>query len=168
MTQIKERRATKALRSQPGLCVGDCVPFYFCPRSVMLYVIYKRNLAGLTYRRGQEPIVHLEADLHDAVRWADKKDRRWAFTTSNAGSSYFEDWCALPELRRIDWSAVAARNWQGSKEEKQAEFLMEESFPWHLITRIGVYSEGMRQRAINVIAGSVHVPPVEEKSEWYY
>ena len=58
------------INSHPSLCVGDCVPFYFCPRSVMLYVISMRNHAELSYQGGQEPIVHLEADLYDVVAWA--------------------------------------------------------------------------------------------------
>ena len=43
MNDIKRRRLTKTLNSHPGLYVGDCVPFYFCPRSIMLYVIYMGN-----------------------------------------------------------------------------------------------------------------------------
>jgi len=70
MTEIKARRARTKLASHPELNVGDCVPFYFCPRSVMLYLVYRGNHQGLTYRGGQEPIVHLEADLHDAIEWA--------------------------------------------------------------------------------------------------
>ena len=58
---IKERRLRNVLGKYPELCVGDCVPFYFCPRSVMLYVIHKGNHSALTYKDGQERIVHLEA-----------------------------------------------------------------------------------------------------------
>ena len=36
---IKQRRLELTLINHPGLHVGDCVPFYFCPRSVMLYVV---------------------------------------------------------------------------------------------------------------------------------
>jgi hypothetical protein len=36
MQKIKDRRLQNALRSQPGLTVGMCVPFYFCPRSVSM------------------------------------------------------------------------------------------------------------------------------------
>ena len=37
MSDIKRRRLTElTLASHPGLYVGECVPFYFCPRSVML------------------------------------------------------------------------------------------------------------------------------------
>ncbi len=60
---IKAGRQTHALTSHSGLAVGGCVPFYFCPRSVMLYVIYMKNHSELAYRGGQGPIVHLEADL---------------------------------------------------------------------------------------------------------
>ena len=58
------------MKCRPGLNVGDCVPFYFCPRSVMLYLIHRANHPELDYRGGQGPIVHLEADLHEAANWA--------------------------------------------------------------------------------------------------
>ncbi len=39
MTGIKQRRLEElTLSSHPELHVGECVPFYFCPRSVMLYL----------------------------------------------------------------------------------------------------------------------------------
>lgn len=88
MNHIKQRRLTELqLASHPGLFVGACVPFYFCPRSVMLYLIHRRN-AELAYKGGQEPIIHLQADLGAVVAWANAQPARWAFTLSNAGS-YF-------------------------------------------------------------------------------
>ena len=36
----------------------------------MLYVVSRRNHPSLTYTAGQAPIVHLEADLHTVVGWA--------------------------------------------------------------------------------------------------
>lgn len=91
MRGIKTRRLSLPLENHPDLHVGDCVPFYFCPRSAMLYLIHQANNPGLSYRGGQGPIVHLEADLHETVAWADSQRQRWAFTLSNAGSFYFED-----------------------------------------------------------------------------
>ena len=52
MSVIKERRLTNPVKCRPGLSVGDCVPFYFCPRSVMLYVIHRADNEGLQYRDG--------------------------------------------------------------------------------------------------------------------
>ena len=112
MDNIKQRRRSLPLNSHPRLHVGECVPFYFCPRSIMLYAIHRANHPELSYRGGQGPIVHLEADLHQTVAWAERYGRRWAFTDSNAGSFYFNDWSDLTNLGEIDWQAVHARDWQ--------------------------------------------------------
>jgi len=61
MNHIKQRRLQLELDSHPGLHVGECVPFYFCPRSVMLFLI-SRGHQDLAYNGGQGPIVHLQAD----------------------------------------------------------------------------------------------------------
>ncbi len=54
MEHIKQRRLQElTLTSHPGLYVGQCVPFYFCPRSIMLYIIYQANSPDLTYRGGR-------------------------------------------------------------------------------------------------------------------
>ena len=75
MSGIKTRRLNSGIRCHPGLHVGDCVPFYFCSRSVMLFLIYQANHPELNDRGGQEPILHLEADLHAAVDWAERQAR---------------------------------------------------------------------------------------------
>ncbi len=169
MSAIKQRRLTELrLASHPDLFVGDCVPFYFCPRSVMLYLICQANNRELSYRGGQGPIVHFEADLHAVVEWADARSRRWAFTLSNAGARYFEDRSSLDQLGEIDWSAVHARDWRRCKDGKQAEFLLELSFPWHLVERIGVLSRSTYTSALNALPASGHRPPVEIRPEWYY
>lgn len=169
MSAIKERRLNElVLRSHPNLHVGDCVPFYFCPRSIMLYLINQGNHPDLTYHGGQGPIIHLEADLYSVVEWADDNDCRWAFTLSNAGSFYFEDRCDLAKLTEIDWDAVQAKLWAQCKEGKQAEFLVECSFPWSLVERIGVHSEPIRQQVVQALPRKGHMPVVEVCRDWYY
>ena len=165
---IKQRRLTNPLKSRPGLHVGDCAPFYLCPRSVMLYVIHKRNHPDLGYRGGQNSIVHPEADLRESVDWADRNERRWAFTLSNAGSRYFEDCCDLAQLGRIDWKAVESRCWQDNRDGKQAEFLVERSFPWTLIERIGVNSDSIGGRVGQAIREAGHQPSVRLMPEWHH
>ena len=148
MNGIKQRRLNElSLTSHPDLCVGDCVPFYFCPRSIMLYLIHQANHPELEYRGGQGSIVHLEADLRRTVAWAEENDLRWAFTLSNAGAYYFEDRSDLARLSEIDWPAVLARDWRGLKEGKQAEFLIERHLPWDLVARIGVRSQPVYHQA---------------------
>lgn len=169
MSDIKQRRLTRlSLDSHPGLFVGQCVPFYFCPRSIMLYLIHRANHEELTYRGGQGPIVHLEAELTDTVAWADGNELRWAFTLSNAGAFYFEDRADMAQLNEIDWDAVQARDWRGKKEGKQAEFLVEQSFPWGLVSRIGVRSQQIYGQVRAALQTAAHKPHVEIKPDWYY
>ena len=167
MSEIKQRRLTNPIMSRPGLKVGDCVPFYFCPRSVMLYLIHMANHSQLDYRGGQDPIVHLEADFHETVKWADQKKRRWAFTLSNAGSGYFKDSCDLAQLDEIDWDAFRARNWRTCKEGKQAESLIEKSFPWTLIRRVGVRGAETRSKVAAAMQTAVHQPSVTTQRGWH-
>lgn len=174
MNNIKARRMNElTLDSHPDLFVGQCVPFYFCPRSIMLYMIHMRN-AELAYQGGQNDIVHLVADMNDAVAWAEERDRRWAFTLSNAGSYDFEDRCDLGRLDEINWSAVAATRWSGGtvdpaiKRGKQAEFLIEDSFPWQLVKGIAAKSENVATMAAQAIIGNNHQITIKSKPDWYY
>jgi hypothetical protein len=172
---IKQRRLHELqLQSHPGLFVGQCVPFYFCPRSIMLYLIYRANYPDLDFKGGQGAIVHLECDLYKAVAWAEQNHLRWAFTLSNAGACYLEDRATLAQLVEINWDAVAATKWAGVgispqiKEGKQAEFLVESHFPWHLVERIGVLTAGVAQQVGAAMHGAGHRPVVEIRRDWYY
>ena len=168
--EIKRRRLDKGLVAHDGLHVGDCVPFYFCPRSVMLYVIHMASQPQLAYRGGQGPVVHLVADLHETVTWADQHFHRWAFTDGNAAAGYTQDYADLEELHRVNWDSVRARNWSDPivKESKQAEFLLEDSFPWSLVRGIGVRSQRVLERAAEAFQGADHEPPVAITPNWYY
>lgn len=66
------------------------------------------------------------------------------------------------------WSAVMARDWRGKKEGKQAEFLVEQSFPWDLVSRIGVGSQQVYGQVRAVLQAAAHKPHVEIKPDWYY
>ncbi len=171
MSGIKKRRVEQLeIPCHRGTKVGDYVPFYFCPRSIMLFVIHCANHPELTYRGGQGPIVHLEADLRSVVAWADANGRRWAFSLSNAGAFYTEFRSGVDDLGDLDWAAIAATDFRAPevKEGKQAEFLVFGSFPWEFVTRIGVLSTGVRARATAALQGGVHRPPVEIRPDWYY
>lgn len=168
MGNIKQRRMTLPVNSHPGLHVGDCVPFYFSPRSIMLYLISQRNHPDLSYKDGQDPIVHFEVDLYQTVNWAQQNNARWAFTLSNAGSCFFEDRNNLAQLNEIDWDAVQSTDWRSCKEGKQAEFLVERQFPWQLIQRIGVLSRPTYDKVRTCVAQIHHRPQVDIASIWYY
>lgn len=170
MATIKERRRALPLKCHPGDRVADYVSFYFCPCSVLLYFIHRANHAELTYRGGQDPIVHLEAELLPTMLWAIHNNQRWAFSLSNAGAAYAEFRDRLDQLGDVDWEAVAARDFRDPrvKEGKQAEFLVRGFFPWHLVRRIGVDSQAIGERVMRLLAGSRHQPLVLIPWDWYF
>jgi len=170
MGSIKQRRLTLPVTCHDGDCVGDYVSFYFCSRSVMLYLLYKVNHPGLTYHGGQGPIIHLEADLHASIAWAEGEGRRWAFSLSNAGATYTQFRSRVDQLDEIRWNAVSAQDWRDSEimEGKQAEFLVYHTFAWHLVSGIGVRSRAVYQQVQEALKASGHRPRVEIKPHWYY
>ena len=128
------------------------------------------NSPELTYKGGQKPIVHLEADLHTVVQWADKNKNSWAFSGSNAGAGYTQFWNNLAQLKQLNWQHIAATQWAQAdiKEAKQAEFLMYKYFPWHLIERVGVHSIAAFNAVTNALSQATHKPAAQILPAWYY
>ena len=168
MNRIKERRLSLPLISCPGLHVGECVPFYFCPRSPMLYMFGRANSPDIEYRGGQEPIVHLVSDLYKTVEWAKFNGMRWAFTTSNAGAHYFDDYADLSDLDRIDWESVNATQWSGRQDKKQAEFLVERCFSSELFEEIDVFSYRQHEQVSDIIGSRTKKLQIKIRKSWYY
>lgn len=170
MSSIKARRLQLPVTCYANAAVGDFVPFYFCPRSVMLYVIHCANSPELTYKGGQGPIIHLESDFNAVVQWADANNHSWAFSGSNAGAAYAQFWKDPAQLGQLNWPYIAAEQWKQAdvKEAKQAEFLMYNHFPWHLVERIGVHSTAVFNSVTNALNQAIHKPTVQILPAWYY
>lgn len=170
MSHIKQRRMELPVGCHPGSKVGQYVPFYFCSRSVMLYVIHRANSQELAFKGGQEPIVHLEADLMRTIEWAQMHDCRWAFSLSNAGARYTQFRADVAQLGELNWEAIAAQDFRPAaiKEGKQAEFLIERGFPWELVERIGVYSRQTAGHVAAALGNAAHRPMTEILKNWYY
>lgn len=170
MGKIKQRRFELPVTCHPGDNVGDYVPFYFCPRSVMLYVLHRGNNPELTYTGGQRPIIHLEADMRRVVDRADAAERKWAFSLSNAGAYYAPFRKSLDHLEEINWPAVAATDFRPAdvREGKQAEFLVHGSFPFALIERIGVRDARIAQQVADILHEAPHRPAVQIMPAWYF
>ncbi len=138
MTGIKRRRVDELqVDCHPGTKVGDYVPFCFCPRSVMLYVIHRANHPELSYRDGQGPIVHLEADLQTVIRWAEESSVRWAFSLSNAGAYYTEFRSRVEDLH--EW----VQAWVGSTGRRSVHA---SSARWPLFRTCGLSSSNAEVR----------------------
>ena len=171
MSEIKRRRLEEIeVTCHPGTKVGQYAPFYFCPRSIMLFILHRGNHPSIEYSEGQWPIVHLQADLRATTQWADENNIQWAFSDRNAGgrlAAFFNRW---GDLDKINWAAVAATDFRDPqiKEGKQAEYLVYGAFPWTLVERIGVLDDTARRRVANALSGAAHQPRIDVEPGWYY
>jgi hypothetical protein len=158
---IKARRLRRVVPVSIGGTLGEYVPFYFCSRSVMLYVVHRGHDG---YSGGQDQIVHLVSSVATATRIA----KHWAFTDRHAELGYAEYFESLDQLKNVDWSVMPERQWGGNqdlKERRQAEFLVHQCFPWAAIERIVVRNEDIRKQVHALTGGK---PAVEVQSSWYY
>jgi len=171
MSAVKERRLKLPVKCFSDSTVGEYVPFYLCPRSVMLYILHMGNHPEVSYSGGQIPIVHLESDMRAVVAWAESQGRRWAFTDCNAATGYASFFASLESLDKVDWAAVEATDFRDARvrDGKQAEFLVHESFPWELVERIGVLNARAEIRVSALLAGVERPPPpITIAPAWYY
>lgn len=166
---IKKRRLEELpVKCRPKTFVGQYVPFYFCPRSPMLYVIHKGN-PELGYAGGQGRIIHLVSRIGIAIEAAG--GRPWAFSDGNAGARYARfsnDLAQYDEF--VDKNAIQATYWSDPtvKERKQAEFLVHRSCPWTGFIAIGAISDRIAKEVQHHLLGQTHSPKVLVKPEWYY
>ncbi len=171
MSEIKRRRLFELdVPCHPGSKVGDYVPFYFCPRSIMLFIIHCNNHPDMTYHGGQGPILHLQADMESVINWAASQDVCWAFSDRNAGTRFTDFYNNRADLDQVDWNAVGETDFRDPvvKEGKQAEFLVYDVFPWQLVEKIGVLSEAMLSRVNAILQATAHKPVVKIERTWYY
>lgn len=158
---IKQRRLQHSVNVAAGGTIGEYVPFNFCPRSVMLYVIHQGHD---DFHDGQDNIVHLISDVPTITAI----NPNCFFTDIHADLAFAEQIDDFSRLDELDFQKIRAKYWQQFKEEKQAEFLAHESVPWNCIRQIGVKTPELADTVKQIIALSQHQPDVLVKPEWYY
>ena len=165
---IKERRARRRVPVGAGGVVAEYVPFYFAPRSPMLFSIHRGNVED--YRAGQERVIHLCVRADDAMT----TDRPWCFTDGHAEmaiSRYFDDWSYRDQ---VDWPLMAAKFWADNSDDsdrvrrRNAEFLLQEFASWSLVRFVGVYNEATLKEVRQILPAEASKPRVEVRRHWYY
>ena len=164
-THIKERRLKHLVKVANGGTLGEYVPFYFCSRSVMLYVLSKGHE---TYKGGQESIIHLVSSVATIA----KDNKPCFFTDRHADLEYARQFDDLRLLEKnVDFSIMKKGFWadcQDSKEKRQAEFLVHDVCPWWVIEEIGVYNIDMKSKVEEALQKASHKPRVYVRKKWYY
>ncbi|GAA4977804.1 DUF4433 domain-containing protein [Pseudonocardia tropica] len=166
---IKDDRRRLVVTCGPGGHPCDYVPFYFAPRSPMLYRIARGGVSH--YQDGQDPLVYLRSTIGAALH----SGRPWVFSNGNCGAhltEYFDD---LRELDgRIDWPLQYARMWSMTAEDpsrptrRAAEFLVHTWMPWSHVLQVVVRTPTMATHVQGVLADAGAERPVVVRPEWYY
>lgn len=168
---IKDRRAKRPVQTLDGRVIAaggtlsDYVPFYFVPRSPMLYTIHRGNVVG--YVGGQRAVVHLVTSVEKAIQLG----KPWCFTEGHAEIAYSEYFDDLACLDRIDWPLMLAVMWGGDDERRrrrQAEFLVHQTFPVQAIERIVVIDANMETSVRYHLQRACCDIPVNIERNWYY
>ena len=142
--------------------IGQYVPFNFCPRSVMLFVIHKGHQ---DFKGGQDRVLHLISNT-DTIRLINE---HCFFTDIHADLDYAEQIDDFDRLAELDINRIINdKYWTDFKEEKQAEFLAFESVQWESIHQIGVKSQDIADEVNVLLQDAQHKPEVVVRSNWYY
>lgn len=165
---IKRRRAARLVPVSRGGVLADYVPFYFAPRSPMLYSITRGQVEG--YREGQSPVLHLTSSIERVA----ESELPFTFTNGHAEmltSRFYED---LADLDKVDWRIMREWYWNDTPEDgtrkwrRQAEFLVHNNFPLTLFDEIGVISGQKAEEVKQILAAEGHQIKVTVRSNWYY
>jgi hypothetical protein len=166
---IQDRRAQISVPSQTGGMLHDYVPFYFAPRSPMLYAIHCGSVQG--YEGGQNQVIHLRYMVEDLA----KAKIPFVFTDGHAAmkfSMFYDDLESLSSA--IDWPLMRSNFWADTPEDgdrkrrRQAEFLVHDFCPWEIICEIGVQNSQIQQEVEEMLSNADHSTPVKVYAGWYY
>lgn len=158
----------------------DFVPFYFAPRSPMLYAINGGRVAGCDLR--QADIVHLETTVEKALAGGSP----FVFYDRNATLAFSKPYTDLGQLgEAIAWNLITeaptldgfCKYWQNRPdsahytdrmERRQAEFLVKDRVPLTAFTRIGVLNADKAAEVRAILKTVGVILPVEVKCDWYF
>jgi len=167
---IKERRSTKMVPVAPGGFVADYVPFYFAPRSPMLYSIHKGNVQQ--YQNGQREIIYLVTDS-DLIF---SSQCQYCFCDGHATMEITKFYNSPDSLAdAIDWEIMQAQYWNNTDNDtdrtrrRAAEFLVKDFLPFNLIQEISTYDIIIKSDVDAILAANgICGIQVTVKTSWYY
>lgn len=166
---IKAQRRQRSVPCHPGGVVADYVPFYFAPRSPMLYAVKAGRVPE--YQAGQEPLAYLVTSVERLV----SSGLTPVFTDRNAAlaiAHFTGDVTELDDL--VDWELMEARYWANTpdepdrRERRMAECLVRGRVPWEAFEEVGVISPQRRLQAERLLRGAGAPLRVLSHPEWYF
>jgi len=168
---IKERRRRAAVTCYPGGVVADYAPFYFAPRSPMLYRIRMGGVA--TYNGSQRDLVY----LCTTVEQLEGMGLQVVVTDRNAVLTFARFATARAEWSAdgfVDWDLMAQRDWYNDedhpdrKERRMAECLVHHALPWEAVMAIGCFDDSVAESVRATVEQQTHQPDVLVRRQWYF
>ena len=173
-------RALRKVPDPPGGSIHDYVPFYFAPRSPMLFTINRGNVPGCEWR--QADIVHLETTVERIVAHGLPVvfyDRNATLDYSNACTSLTDldtavAWDLITESPRLDgyckyWRTDPSNpRYADRMERRQAEFLVKARIPLECLTRMGVIDAGRKAYVEGILEAAGAAVRVDVMRDWYF
>lgn len=107
--EIKEMRRRRAVPVPPGGVVADYAPFYYAPRSPMMYLIDRGGVSS--YAAGCDQLIYLMTTVERLAELG----ARLVFTDRNAVlgiTEFTDDLARLDTL--VDWSLMQAVMWNNT------------------------------------------------------
>ena len=166
---VKARRRGIEVPTGPGGVVADYVPFYFAPRSPMLFAIHRGAVP--TYSGGQDGLVYLVTNTDVVV------DRGLGFilTDHNAASALARFSDCIDDLEGfVDWPLMRAAIWRNTEEDpnrrnrRMAEFLVHDCVPWDAFVGLAARTDEDAEKAdagLGSLAGEVRIVV---RPRWYF
>lgn len=149
--------------------IGDYVPFYFTPRSIMLYNIVTGYYAPKVPRRNKEEILVIRCLIDRLAQLS-----QWFFTDGQANDKQSNHYNNLLYLNQIDWNCIQQSNFSKSdgdydrQRRYQAEFLVHHSVPVGYIESICVYSEEVKEWAAQQVKGAGYIIPLHVHKPYFF
>ncbi|WP_391558937.1 DUF4433 domain-containing protein [Robertmurraya sp.] len=167
-SNVQQRRLNTDVKQPPWGNLHDYVPFYFAPRSPMLYTIHRGNVEG--YEEGQEYIIYLKT----TVQMIEDHGLDFVFTDGHAILDISDFFKNTEDLKHVDWDIMQEKYWGETDDDKdrprrrQAEFLVHDFVPWTLIQEIGVINIRFKTAVERVLHDYEDITPVSIQRNWYY
>ena len=164
--ELIDKRAVRPVPS--GGTLGDYVPFYFTPFSIMLRNIHT-GWNGIKQVPNADIVI-----LVSSLRRVSELGLPFLFTDSHAYSglaSFYDD---LSRLDQIDWALLQRRDFKrdpedpGKLERYQAEALVHERVPLAALLGIVCYADGVRTEIESKMQALGVALPVYTRPNWYF
>jgi hypothetical protein len=168
-SSIKSHRTRIHVRCGPGGKVCDYVPFYYAPRSPMLFSIKCGNVPDVS--ADQRRIIYLVSSTNAAYG----AGLDCVFTDGNAATAFTQFHDDPGKLSAVvDWPLMRAIYWANTDDDpdrrrrRMAEFLVHRALPFELITGVAVYDEEVSSQVAQSLTAINSAPPITIRRDWYF